>query len=69
MICKNCGLENDDRSNFCSGCGAKLRSECACWVIGGWFNCGRSECPGYLLYKLILEAYALEETDPTSLTR
>ena len=68
MICNNCGLKNRDDSNFCAGCGEKLPGDCDCWVLGEKFDCGRSECPGYGLFKMILDAYANED-DPTRSTR
>lgn len=63
MICNNCGLENNDRSNFCAKCGAKLPGDCDCWVLGEKFDCGLAECPGIGLYLMLLKAYGYEEKE------
>lgn len=49
--CPVCGNEQiSDQDNFCTNCGAKLRTICNCWVKKGSYNCSESSCPGYRLH-------------------
>lgn len=51
MKCPECGSETKDNDNFCSECGTKLKSVCDCWIKRGKYNCGKSKCPGYGLFR------------------
>lgn len=53
MKCKKCGANVNDNSNFCKKCGTKLHKKCNCWVKKrDNYNCGKSSCPGYGLFKV-----------------
>ena len=55
LKCQNCKTQNNDENNFCFNCGTKLRKECNCWVKKEPYNCERGKCPGYRLYKKIIQ--------------
>ena len=50
--CTVCGTLNGPGTNFCGGCGEKLKDFCDCWVKKQPYNCGQNLCPGYSLYLL-----------------
>lgn len=47
MKCPNCGMDLNEKDNFCYHCGHKARANCSCWIKRGNYNCGKSKCPGY----------------------
>lgn len=54
MKCMQCGKESNEDANFCKKCGSKLKSTCKCWVLKkDNYDCGKSSCPGYGLYRLL----------------
>lgn len=51
MKCRKCGKSVKANDNFCQHCGAKLKAVCDCWIKKGSYDCGKSNCPGYELFK------------------
>lgn len=55
MECKNCKDKNQN-GNFCTKCGSKLKELCEfCWIKKEPYNCGEKNCPGYRIYKKIID--------------
>lgn len=54
MKCGSCGKENSGTANFCKYCGKKMKETCSyCWVRKkDNYNCGKSNCPGYNLFRV-----------------
>lgn len=52
--CPSCSKEVSENDNFCKQCGTKIKDACSyCRVRKkGNYNCGKSKCPAYDLFRL-----------------
>ena len=68
MECKGCKREIPDNSNFCCYCSKKQDEVCNCWIMKEPYSCGLDKCPGYGLYKILLNAKKLDERNSDKLS-